>query len=243
MACQYKLPAEAKLKGKPNAQVLSGIEYGCVTCGCTMNNANTLKEHIQGAKHKKAIENAALKENATITQNITKYAELEKKHREAGKDSKKEKFKEKLEKISAEKASMSKEDYKKLLEDRKRKREEAGQAPHHPKKQKVEPFTCGACDAECNATDQIMTHFGGQKHAKKLKQYEGGCWLCAVPPPATDGHFEGKKHLHKVKDLQDRGIDISQLNVMSVSAVSNVPKPVPKPQQTQASGKKAGKAK
>jgi len=39
----------------------------------------------------------------------------------------------------------------------------------------------------------------------------GGCWICAMPPPVEDTHFECKEHWKNVAKLEPFGIDASQV--------------------------------
>merc|ERR1712187_990765 len=118
--------------------------------------------------------------------------ELEAPHRALHKETKGAKGKEFIEKCKAWHASATPEEIKAFKAEKKRKREESGaDAPSKKKKAaaKFQPFTCKVCETELTTAQLVSSHIKGKSHFKKVKEYNGGCWLCAVPPHCDDSHF------------------------------------------------------
>merc|ERR1719162_2946118 len=116
---------------------------------------------------------------------------------------------------------MTKEELKEHEKEKKRKRAEEGIAPNKKKKPTVVPYKCGCCDKELEPA-AVQSHIQGGAHYKKVKQFDGGCWLCNVPAPADVSHFEGKKHTSQMNRLAELGVPDTVIYAMTQAAAMEV---------------------
>lgn len=217
MVNQYTLPAKAQFAGPPDRSKLAGFKYTCLTCSTTCGQCSDLQAHIAGKSHAKK----TTTEDPNIISKLAQYAKLEAPHREAKKenaDGDKPSF---MQKILEFKKSMTKEELKEHEKEKKRKRQEEGLPSNKKKKKVCVPFKCGCCDKELPPSD-VAGHMQGAAHYKKVKQFDGGCWLCNVAAPADAAHFEGKKHTSHMARLAEVGVPEAAIYAMTQAAAMEV---------------------
>lgn len=217
MTNEYSWPDATALTGEPDRAALGNLEYVCITCSVKCNSADTFKLHISGAKHRKKTTEAKLEEHPELQQHIEEYEGYEAPHRALSKEDKSAKWKAKLEEVKALKEAMTPEELLAMKEEKreaKRKRIEEGLQPLGKKKKAkgaALSYKCQICDLDLNGQDPFFAHMQGQKHVRKVMDYVGGCWLCAMMPPVQDSHFEGKQHRNNVAKLEAFGVDASMV--------------------------------
>jgi len=205
------------------------------TCSSSCNQAIALEAHVNGKNHAKK----TTAEDPNIGSKLAQYAKLEVSHREAKKQQAAggETF---MAKMFAFRASMTKEQLKEYEKDKKRKRAEEGTVPSKKKKPTVVPYKCGCCEKELEP-HVVPSHMEGGGHFKKVKQFDGGCWLCHVPAPAPAEHFEGKKHMSHMKRLAELGVPEEAIYAMTQAAAMEVASTTPQVNSTNGTSKKAKK--
>eukprot|EP00930_Biecheleria_cincta_P032881 TRINITY_DN22782_c0_g1_i1.p1 TRINITY_DN22782_c0_g1~~TRINITY_DN22782_c0_g1_i1.p1 ORF type:complete len:291 (+),score=53.08 TRINITY_DN22782_c0_g1_i1:89-874(+) len=196
----------AALHGPPDAGLLSKLQYSCPLCGTSCGTAVSLIEHINGSKHKKATAAAGSVEDSDIFAQLEACVQLEATHREQGKATKPT-FQERIKAWKEWRATASPEEVKAHDEEKKRKKQGEGPAPAKKTKMaNAEPYACQCCGLSMTPST-IFGHITGKKHVKKAKQFENGCWLCALVQ-CQDSHFQGKQHLKAIALLESCGVDV-----------------------------------
>jgi len=188
---------------------LSDLEYTCLACNVKASDVQTLKDHVNGQLHKKTLQNESISEDHSVSGKFEFYSRQEQPLRDEAKLQKGLKSKAFIEKIKDFQASLSPEEKKAHVAERKRKRNEEMEASGG-KKVKLDPYTCGICKIDINGSVDIECHLSGFQHKKLAQEFVGGCMLCGVAAAEVADHLASARHNKRMVRLQTFGVNASQ---------------------------------